>query len=215
MTSEQSIKTLTSLGWYLDTSLFMDFVNTNIRVGFDTAETHDGHTLLHVTGSSNSGVRTFLPIIANGKRFQFELTKNVNLLRFIQYSNKISYFYSEITRAEIIRALRKTYPQREKSEILDWWQAFCFLLSTYQKIEIDYQIDKELSDLALNFPVRKNVQDYLHLIISKKENLAFITSDKLDGQINDLQERYYPHIYYWPEIKDDIPLDEIFKQLPT
>ncbi len=69
--------------------------------------------------------------------------------------------------------------------------------------------------MALRFPIRKNVQDYIHLIISKKNGLAFITSDKLDDQIKDLQEKYYPHIYYWPEIKDDIPLDDVFKQLPT
>jgi len=214
MTLDQSIKTLMNLGWYLDTSLFMDFIDRNIRIGFDTAEAHDSHTLLHVTGSSKASIRTFVPVISNGKRFDFELTKNISLLRFIQYSNKISYFYSELTKAEVVRALRKTYPQKQISEIPDWWQAFCFLLSDYRKIEMDYQIEQELSDLALNFPIRKNVQDYLHLIISKKKGLAFVTSDKLDNQISDLQERYYPHIYYWPEIKDNIPLDEVFKQLP-
>jgi hypothetical protein len=193
----------------------MDFVDRNIRVGFDTAEVDDGHTLLHITGSSKTGVRTFAPIISNGKRFAFELTKNVNLLRCIQYSNKIPYFYSELTKAEVFRALRKTYPHREISEIMGWWQSFCFLLSNYQRVESDYQIDQELSDLALHFPIRKNVQDYLHLIISKKKGLAFITSDKLDDQIKDLQERYYPYIYYWPEIKDDVPLDDVFKDLPV
>lgn len=80
-------------------------------------------------------------------------------------------------------------------------------------METDYQIDHKLSELALDFPIRKNVQDYLHLIIAKKEGFAFITSDKLDNQIKDLQEEYYPHIYFWPEIKDSIPLDDVFKQL--
>lgn len=203
------------LGWYLDTSLFMDFVDRNIRVGFDNAEVHDDHTVLHITGLSKAGTRMFVPAISNGKRFAFELTKNVNLLRNIQYSNKIPYFYSELTKAEVFRALRKTYPHKEISEILDWWKSFCFLLSDYQKIESDYPIDQELSDLALHFPIQKNVQDYLHLIISKKKGLAFITSDKLGDQIKDLQESYYPHIYYWPEIKDDVPLDDVFKAFPV
>jgi len=214
MTAIQSIDTLMSLGWYLDTSLFMDFVDRNIRIGFDTAEVHDGQTLLHIKGKSKAGSRMFAPVIANGKRFAFELTKNVNLLRYIQLSNKIPYYYSELTKAEVVRALRKTYPQREISEILDWWAAFCFLLSDYRKVELAYQIDEELTDLALRFPIKKNVQDYVHLMISKKNGLAFVTSDKLDDQIKDLQEKYYPHIYLWSEVKDQIPLDDVFKQLP-
>jgi predicted nucleic acid-binding protein len=211
---DQSIKSLMNMGWYLDTSIFMDFIDTNIRVGFDTAEVFYGHTLLHVSGTSKSAIRSFAPVLANGRRFTFELTKNMDLLRFIQYSNKILYFYSELTKAEIFRSLRKTYPQRDISEILDWWKAFCFLLSDYKKIETDFQIDQELSSLALNFPIRKNVQDYLHIMIAKKNGLAILTSDKLDNQISELQEKYYPYIYYWPEIKDNIPLDDVFKQLP-
>jgi predicted nucleic acid-binding protein len=201
------------LGWYLDTSLFKDFVERNVRIGFDTAEVHDGRTLLHVKGKSKSGIRTFAPVISNGKRFAFELTHNVNLLRNIRYSNGLQYYYSDLTKAEVFRALRKTYPERETSEIVNWWESFCFLLGNYQKVESDYQIDQELSELALNFPIKKNVQDYIHLIIAKRKGLAFITSDKLDDQIKEFQERYYPHIYFWPEIKDDIPLDDAFKQL--
>ena len=216
MISSQQIKELMSLGWYLDTSLFKDFIERNIRIGFDNAELDDGHTLLRIKGSSKKSVlRSFAPVISKGKRFDFELTRNVDLLRKIQYSNKTRFYYSDLTKAEVFRALRKTYPQRETVEILEWWGAFRFLLSDYQKAESDYPIDQELSDLALNFPVKKNVQDYIHLIISKRKGLAFITSDKLDNQIKDFREKYYPHIYLWTEIKDEIPLDDVFKQLPT
>ena len=48
MTSMQSINSLMNLGWYLDTSLFKDFIERNIRIGFDNAEVDDGHTLLHI-----------------------------------------------------------------------------------------------------------------------------------------------------------------------
>jgi len=126
----QSINSLMSLGWYLDTSMFKDFIERNIRIGFDNAEVDDGHTLLHVTGTSKSGVRMFAPVISNGKRFAFELTHYINMLRFIQYSNKTTYYYSDLTKAEVFRALRKAYPQRGTAEILNWWEAFCFLLST-------------------------------------------------------------------------------------
>lgn len=219
MTSDQSVDELLNLGWYLDTSLFMDFIDRNVRIGFDNAEIYDGHTLLQAKGAPKKETRMFAPVLSNDKRFDFELTQNINLLRFIQLSNNTRYYYSDLTRAEIFRALRKAHPDREKSEISEWWNAFCFLLSgyprsNYQKVESDYQIDRELTDLALNFPIKKNVQDYIHLIISKRNGLAFITSDKLDDQIMDLQEKYYPHIYFWPEIKDDVPLDAVFKQLP-
>lgn len=58
-----------SLGWYLDTSLFKDYIERNIRIGFDNAEVDDGHTLLHVKGRSKSGLRMFAPVISKGKRF--------------------------------------------------------------------------------------------------------------------------------------------------
>ncbi len=86
---------------------------------------------------------------------------------------------------------------------------------TYSLLNLQKQSYTTLADLALNFPIRKNAQDYIHLIIAKRNGLAFITSDKLDDQIKEFQEKYYPHIYYWPEIKDDIPLDDVFKELPT
>ena len=109
-----------SLGWYLDTLLFRDFIERNIRIGFDNAEEDNGQTLLHVTGTSKSGVRMFAPVISNGKRFAFELTRYVNLLRSMQYSNKTPYYYSDLTKAEVFRALRKAYPQRSTVEILNW-----------------------------------------------------------------------------------------------
>ena len=213
MNQEPSIDTLMNIGWYLGTSLFMDFIERNIRRGFDSAEEHDGHTILLVKCSSQR-VQAFVPVIAGSKRFAFELTRNVDQLRNIQLSHRTQFYYSEMTKAECLRALRKAHVQRQNADILDWWQAFCFLLRDYRRVELDFQIDEELSTLALNFPVRKNVQDYLNLIISKKKGLAFITSDKLDGQIEELQKDYYSHIYYWPEIKDKVPLDEVFKQLP-
>jgi hypothetical protein len=72
-------------------------------------------------------------------------------------------------------------------------------------------LDEELSRLALQFPISKNVQDYIHMIIAKANDLAFVTSDKLDGQIEGLRKDYYPHIYYWPEPVGTIPVDDIFR----
>ena len=91
--------------------------------------------------------------------------------------------------------------------------AFAFLLNDYRKVEWDFPIDDEFSNLALDFPIRKNVQDYLHLIAAKEKGLAFVTSDKLDSQIDDLKERYYPHIYFWPDIREKIPINEAFRFL--
>ena len=111
----------------------------------------------------------------------------------------------------MLRAFRKAHPERAKSEILDWWGAFTFLLNDYRKVDWDFPIGDECSNLALDFPIRKNVQDYLHLIAAKEKELAFVTSDKLDDQIDDLRESYYPHIYFWPDVREKIPIDEVFK----
>lgn len=203
---DQSIEKLTHIGWYLDTCLFKDFIERNIRVGFDTAETHDGQTILHVSEVGKRHRRIFVPVIAQGKRFAFELTMAVDELRTIQFSNGTSYYYSELTKAEVFRALRKAHPKRAKSEILSWWEAFAFLMGDYRKVELDFHIGEEFSGLALNFPIRKNVQDYLHLIVAKEKGLAFVTSDKFDGQIDDLKESFYPHIYFWPDVRGEVPI---------
>jgi hypothetical protein len=189
----------------------MHFIERNIRVGFDTAETHDGQTILHVKGVGKRRTRIFVPVISQGKRFAFELTRTVNELRIIQLSNGIPYYYSELTKAEVLRALRKAHPERDKPEIPDWWGAFAFLLGDYRKVNLDFPIGDEFSRLALDFPIRKNVQDYIHLIAAKEKKLAFVTLDKLDDQIDDLRELYYPHIYFWPDIREKIPVDEVFK----
>lgn len=202
--------TITSLGWYLDTSTFHDFVDRNIRIGFDNAEHHDGSTILHITGNK-SGV--YVPVIRQGKRYAFLLTQTVNHLRILQMAYNLNFYYSELTRAEVYRSLRKAHGERSKTEITDWWGAFQFLMNNYQKTELDFGIDHELPNLALDFPIRKNIQDYIHLIIAKKNGLAFITSDKLDDQIEDLKATFYQHIYFWPELKNQIAVPEEFKIL--
>ena len=211
MIQYQSIETLMNMGWYLDTSLFKDFIERNIRKGFDTAEEHDGRTILRIKGLSKK-VQIFVPVIIGSNRVTFELTRNMDHLRNIYLSNKTHFHYSELTKAEVLRALRRSHPQRNSSEILDWWHAFCFLLFDYERVELDFPIGEELSNLVLGFPIRKNVQDYLHLMIAKTKGLALITSDKLDGHIEDLMKSYYPHVYYWPDVRDMIPVDEIFKR---
>jgi len=123
-------------------------------------------------------------------------------------SNGTRYYYSELTKAEVFRSLRRAQPERQTHEIQEWWAAFAFLLRDYQKAQLDFAIDDEFSRLALEFPIRRNVQDYLHLITAKHKELAFITSDKLDGQIEKLRTNYYQHIYYWPDLRCSVLDDE-------
>ena len=212
-TEDQSTEALLQMGWYLDTSLFQDFVNRNIRTAFDTAEEYDGHTLLRITGLNKVGMRSFMPALGGGKRYQFELTKTINYLQLTQYLFGTTFFYSELTKAEVIRALRAAHSGREKAEILSWWDAFRYIISNYQKVDIDFHLDEELSDLALHFPIRKNAQDYIHLITARKKGLAFVTADKLADQIAELRLNFYQHIYYWPTFKEKIPIPDEFKQL--
>lgn len=202
---------LLQMGWYLDTSLLMDFIDRNVRVGFDTAEPYDGKSIIHLKGVPKSGRVMVVPILSGEKRFQFELTSSINDLRMLHYTSNTLYYYSELTKAEVFRSLRKAHTQRSESEISNWWDALTFLMGKYQKVEIDVPIGEELSKLALTFPIRKNVQDYLHLIIAKKKELAYITSDKLDDQIEELKVDYYQHIYYWPQLKEKLPLDAQFR----
>jgi hypothetical protein len=211
--SPEDLTRLLGLGWYLDTSLFMDFIDRNVKTAFDTAEEHDGRTLLHLGPGTKAGFYT--PLVVNGRRFQFALTHNVTHLQFIQVQYKTRYFYSELTKAEIFRALRKSHSERPTTEIQDWWAAFCALMRDYSRAEAGIEIGEELSELALNFPIRKNAQDYLHLIISRRQGLAFITSDKLGDQISELKRQYYPEIHYWPDVRDAVPLEEILKNIPN
>jgi len=210
METLDSTSTLMGMPWYLDTSLFKDFIERNIRKGFDTAEQHDGSTIIHVTGIPSGKPLILVPVIAGSRRFQFELTSNLDSLRNIHFSNKTQYRYSELTKAEVLRSLRKTHSSRSSGEILAWWEAFCFLLKDYTMVPTRIDLDEELSKLALEFPIKKNVQDYIHMIIAKTYDLAFVTCDKLDGQIEDLQRAYYPHIYYWPDIVGTIPIDDVY-----
>jgi len=197
------------MGWYLDTSLFMHFVQQNVRKGFDTARVQDGKTILKVEGIK-AGRHTFVPVKSNGMIFAFELTDTINWLRCIQMSLGTRYYYSELTKAEVFRALRKTHMERTENEIVAWWKAFTWLLGDYQPVSLVSGTDEELSQLALAFPIRKNVQDHIHLITAKKAGLAFLTSDKLDGQIDKLRHSYHRHIYFWPEAKNHVPLDKEF-----
>lgn len=193
------------MGWYIDTSLFMDFIDRNIRTGFDSSETYDGKTIMSVTLSA--GVHKFVPAInTDGMRFAFELTANIDKLRCIHFTHKIHFYYSELTKAEVLRALRKSHSNRDQKEIISWWNALCYLMIDYNKVENENLLSQELSQLALTFPISKNVQDYIHLILAKQNQLAFITSDKLNDQINAIRENYYSRVYYWPEIKQDIPI---------
>lgn len=81
-----------------------------------------------------------------------------------------------------------------------------FILHKYEEVKVDFSIiTNELSNLALNFPIKKNVQDYIHLIIAREKQLVFLTLDKLDDQIELLQKNYYPYIYYWPDFKNLFP----------
>ena len=201
---KQEIENIVKMGWYIDTSLFMDFIDRNIRTGFSNSEPYDGKTIMSVTCSA--GIHKFVPAIANGIRFAFELTTNIDKLRCIHFTHKTRFYYSELTKAEVLRSLRKSHSKRNQKEIISWWKALCYLMADYKKVESENLLGQELSQLALTFPISKNVQDYIHLILAKQNQLAFITSDKLNGQIDAIKENYYSQIYYWPEFKKDIPI---------
>jgi hypothetical protein len=121
------------------------------------------------------------------------------------------FHFSELTKAEVFRAVRRTHVQRQPSEVLAWWDSLRFVLLDYREVPMTAVNTGEFSNLALNFPIQKNAQDYLHLITAKGAGLAFITSDKLGGQLDDLKRDYYTHIYYWPNIRDRIPIQDIFR----
>ena len=201
---KQEIENIVKMGWYIDTSLLMDFIDRNIRKGFSDSEPYDGKTIKNVT--CGAGVHKFVPAIADGMRFTFELTTNIDYLRNIHFTHKTSFYYSELTKEEVLRSLRKSHAKSDQEEIISWWKALCFLMKDYKKVKSENLLGQELPELALAFPISKNVQDYIHLILAKQNKLAFITSDKLNGQIDAIRENYYSQIYYWPEIKKDIPI---------
>ena len=75
---KQEIENILASGWHLDTSLFMDFIDRNIRTAFSNSEPNDGRTTMRVTCSA--GIHKSVPAITNGKRFALELTANIDKL---------------------------------------------------------------------------------------------------------------------------------------
>ena len=94
-------------------------------------------------------------VSSNGMRYAFELTSNLSKLQEIGIVHNKTYYYSELIKAEIFRNLRKSHSGAEKIEIVEWWNAFCFLMRKYENLPIDFNIGSELSDLALEFPIKK------------------------------------------------------------
>jgi hypothetical protein len=202
---------LVKMGWYLDPSLFLPFIDANVRRALDAAEPDDGKTVLSIRGLSNTKRQSFVPALVGGRRVAFELTSNVDHLRNVHLSNQTIFYYSELTKAEVFRSIRRAHAQRASSEVAAWWEAFRFVMLDYREVAMSTAVGGELSNLALNFPIQKNAQDYMHLITARSANLAFITSDKLAGQLDELQARYYPHIYYWPAIREHLPVLDVFR----
>lgn len=151
-------------------------------------------------------------MIINGKNVSFELTGIIEKLQMFQISNNLNFYYSQISKAEVFRSLRKGFDNRSNSEINQWWNVFSSILKSYHPVRTEIDINSDLSALALDFPINKNIQDYLHIIICKQNNLPFITKDKLDGKLEEIKNSYFHDIYYWPDIKDQIPVLDVFKQ---
>ena len=110
------IEDLLKKGWYLDTSLFQDFIQKNIRVGFDNAIDCNGKTIVHINCSSSKR-QVWVPMIINGKNVSFELTNQMEMLQNFQLSHDLNFYYSDITKAEVIRNLRKGFDNKKKSDL--------------------------------------------------------------------------------------------------
>ena len=194
-----SLDELLKREWYLDTSLFADFLDSRAPVAFREAQPHNGSTIMQLSPGSRPGV--YSPVLVRGLRLQVRMTKNLHWLHMIACVAKIRFVYSELVRAEAIRRLRRSHAEASRGELLDWWGLFSFFLKDYREVPLVFNDPGILSTLALAFPLSKNVQDYMHLVLAKERGALFITQDKLNNQMERLRGEFYAGIVYWPEAK--------------
>lgn len=197
--SSFSAEDLLGREWYLDTSLFHDFLDRKVPLAYRGARPHDGKTIAQLAPGSHSQV--FAPVLIGGMRLQVELTQNIHWLRMIAWVTGVKFIYSELVRAEAIRRLRRSHPGATAADLRDWWELFAWLLKNYGEVSLTLSEPQALTELALTFPLPKNVQDYMHLLLARDNNAFFVTSDRLGGQIQALRDKFYPNIVYWPQDK--------------
>jgi hypothetical protein len=184
--------------WYLDTSLFQDFLDRPAPVAFREAEPHDGSTIARI--APGSGPVIISPVKVRGMRLQVQMTRNLHCLHMIAVATQVRFLYSELVKAEAVRRLRRSHPKASLEDLEDWWGLFSFFLKNYREVPLSLGAGV-LTALASSFPLGKNVQDYMHLIVAKEANALFVTSDNLNGQLDALRERFYPGIIPWPVLK--------------
>ena len=76
------------------------------------------------------------------------------------------------------------------------WGGLLSVFPNYKKVKVDGFSAKsqELIDLVLKFPIKKNIQDYLHILTAKHNKLWFITGDNMDGWLQKIKKNYYAKI---------------------
>lgn len=91
-----SLDELLSREWYLDTSLFMDFLDSRAPVAFKEGQPHDGGTIAQLAPGS---VGIYSPVLVRGLRLQVRMTQSLHWLHMIAWVVKTRFVYSELVKA--------------------------------------------------------------------------------------------------------------------
>jgi len=94
-------------------------------------------------------------------------------------SKNLKYAVSILTKAEIVRKLRSEYGL-DKNIIEEMWNGFILEISPYyvKVFQSFEEVYEEITKIVSEVPMKKRVTNLEHLIISKKNNLVFVTGDK-------------------------------------
>ncbi|MBN2101583.1 MAG: hypothetical protein JW716_01790 [Candidatus Aenigmarchaeota archaeon] len=188
---------------YLDTNVFYNFLLKEVDEGFKKSEHVDQKCKTNkIAFKIESDISTVIPIREKNLVYCVKIKKDsrIDKLLKIKRENCVVYYSSSMVMAEIFRKLQKekNFPVRKIAYL---WGGLDHILGL--KIIENNNVDlKHLTVLSMNFPLKKNVQDLLHIILAKKNKCLFVTCDDLDGNMDDIKKHYYKDIMKFNDFSD-------------
>ena len=184
---------------YLDTSVFFAFLTKEVRDAFRDSKPMDPNKPTIISSNIKpikpKDIVRFIPVVHGKRGYMVQVYGKEHLInKLIEKSeNGVSYCTSPLVFSEVVRKLRREYKLSAEDAFSLWWGvASAFRFERTKNNVID--LDKDLTMLARNYPLKKNVQDLLHIILAKQNDCLFVTKDKLDGNLDEIKKDYHNKI---------------------
>ncbi len=183
---------------YLDTNTFFSFLIKNVLEAFDKAKpikNEDGFGFSNLQSIPPQEILTIVPVIYENNLYCIEILGKENMYnKFLSLKDKgVNYYTSALVLSEVIRKLKKEYNFID-SKALGLWMGVAKTFDFKLIQDNTLNMGKDLLNLCLKYPPKKNVQDIMHIILAKQNNCWFITGDKLDDNLEKIRKEYYGKI---------------------